>query len=272
MIKIKKRIKKKTEWIFGEIFYKEYPPLEKLFDELGGCNEDEQKTRIEEMNGFIDEMKNDEFKIICTIELLDEIAEMIEEKKMPLSNTSLLLKHMGYFNVLKGLFSAKTKNEICVPCLLKVAANKDESKETQKEVEMALLALSNVGACKIDKELYFREIKEIILYHQEHCNLSQLAYQGAAKSSGVEVDDLLKGGAIDAMMEEIQQPTLEDIYALHILKFFLNVSERSKEKTDNKMEKVKRKATKRKVCEKMEEEGYEDIITNEDFKMGFVVV
>eukprot|EP00770_Monocercomonoides_exilis_P000712 MONOS_703.1-p1 / transcript=MONOS_703.1 / gene=MONOS_703 / organism=Monocercomonoides_exilis_PA203 / gene_product=unspecified product / transcript_product=unspecified product / location=Mono_scaffold00011:252898-253649(-) / protein_length=184 / sequence_SO=supercontig / SO=protein_coding / is_pseudo=false len=34
---------------------------------------------------------------------------------------------------------------ICVSCLLKVALKKDENEETQKEVEMALLALGNSG-------------------------------------------------------------------------------------------------------------------------------
>ncbi|KAH7823790.1 uncharacterized protein MONOS_1871 [Monocercomonoides exilis] len=69
---------------------------------------------------------------------------------------------------------------ICVPCLLKVALNRKEDKDIQKEVEMALLALSSIyDHYEIERELYLNEIKEIIKYHQEHRNLTRLAYQSA---------------------------------------------------------------------------------------------
>ncbi|KAH7819009.1 uncharacterized protein MONOS_12071 [Monocercomonoides exilis] len=67
-----------------------------------------------------------------------------------------------------------------VPCLLKVALNKEENEETQKEVEIALLALSHISKfCEIKQELYLNGITEIIKYHQEHHNLTQLSYQRA---------------------------------------------------------------------------------------------
>ncbi|KAH7822492.1 uncharacterized protein MONOS_17670 [Monocercomonoides exilis] len=68
---------------------------------------------------------------------------------------------------------------IIVPCLLKAALNKEENEETQKEVELALLALSNIIYFKVCEELYLNEITEIIEYHQEHHNLTRLAYQSA---------------------------------------------------------------------------------------------
>eukprot|EP00770_Monocercomonoides_exilis_P007635 MONOS_7596.1-p1 / transcript=MONOS_7596.1 / gene=MONOS_7596 / organism=Monocercomonoides_exilis_PA203 / gene_product=unspecified product / transcript_product=unspecified product / location=Mono_scaffold00263:62540-63309(+) / protein_length=235 / sequence_SO=supercontig / SO=protein_coding / is_pseudo=false len=68
---------------------------------------------------------------------------------------------------------------ICLPCLLKAASKKEEDDETQKEVEMALLSLSNIPYFRFDKELYLNEIKEIILNHQERHNLTRLAYQSA---------------------------------------------------------------------------------------------
>ncbi|KAH7816323.1 uncharacterized protein MONOS_8994 [Monocercomonoides exilis] len=68
---------------------------------------------------------------------------------------------------------------ICVPCLLKVSLKKDEDEEILKEVELALLALSNIVLSEVPKELYLNEIKEIIQYHQEHHNLTRLAYQSA---------------------------------------------------------------------------------------------
>ncbi|KAH7826335.1 uncharacterized protein MONOS_17361 [Monocercomonoides exilis] len=45
---------------------------------------------------------------------------------------------------------------------------------------MALLALCHIGKCFIlDNELFLNEIKEIILYHQEHNNMTHLASQSA---------------------------------------------------------------------------------------------
>ncbi|KAH7821033.1 uncharacterized protein MONOS_17783 [Monocercomonoides exilis] len=66
-----------------------------------------------------------------------------------------------------------------VPSVLKVALKKEESEEIQKEVEIALLSLSNIGYCKVRQEQYYFEIKEILKYHQEHHNLTHLAYQSA---------------------------------------------------------------------------------------------
>ncbi|KAH7822662.1 uncharacterized protein MONOS_15130 [Monocercomonoides exilis] len=69
---------------------------------------------------------------------------------------------------------------ICVPRLLKAALKKEENDEAQKEVEMALLALRYICVYKfLRQKLYLSELKEIIKYHQEHHNLTQLAYQSA---------------------------------------------------------------------------------------------
>eukprot|EP00770_Monocercomonoides_exilis_P012267 MONOS_12209.1-p1 / transcript=MONOS_12209.1 / gene=MONOS_12209 / organism=Monocercomonoides_exilis_PA203 / gene_product=unspecified product / transcript_product=unspecified product / location=Mono_scaffold00659:25674-26405(-) / protein_length=181 / sequence_SO=supercontig / SO=protein_coding / is_pseudo=false len=160
-----------------------------LFSELEHCNEDEQRTKIGEMTEVMEEMNKKEFQSVFTTRMFDKIYKMIEEKKMSLKDSLLLLKHMGYCNVLKNMWSSgfndsemrrrfeqmifeeeKKKEEknkgllinlcecyislsynfpprllsICVPCLLKVAMNKEESEKAQKEVEMALLALSCV--------------------------------------------------------------------------------------------------------------------------------
>ncbi|KAH7832733.1 uncharacterized protein MONOS_10925 [Monocercomonoides exilis] len=272
----------------------------------------------------------------------------------------------------------KTMTNICVPPLLKVASNKDESKETQKEAETALLALGNVGDFIIPEELYLSEIKEIILYHQEHRHLTQIAYQSAWQflikrfvfdeslegvivnemhfvreaSKGLEklmkhedwkkkqkeakkekgigkepeeehmmmkwlfaigryltmcklwneesvllvdsivrllraardinmdmseccvnilygtvmnrtmkIEGILKGWSFDAVLEEIQSQTLNR-HLMKCLKFFLVISKRMKEKEKDEKEETKRKSTKKKVFVKMEEEGYEDIITS----------
>ncbi|KAH7828446.1 uncharacterized protein MONOS_15588 [Monocercomonoides exilis] len=73
----------------------------------------------------------------------------------------------------------ETVTEISVHCLLKVALSKEENEETQKEVEIALLALSCIELYNdVKNELYANGIKEIIQYHQKCGNLTRLAYHG----------------------------------------------------------------------------------------------
>eukprot|EP00770_Monocercomonoides_exilis_P014345 MONOS_14291.1-p1 / transcript=MONOS_14291.1 / gene=MONOS_14291 / organism=Monocercomonoides_exilis_PA203 / gene_product=unspecified product / transcript_product=unspecified product / location=Mono_scaffold00973:462-1681(-) / protein_length=365 / sequence_SO=supercontig / SO=protein_coding / is_pseudo=false len=197
----------------------------KLFDQLEHCNEDEQRKKIEEMDEIVDEMKKEEFESILKTELFNKMDKMIKERTLSWGNTILLLKHIGYYKVLKKIFlysfdysllskrmkemmideneKKKERNEkiltdicecyallievsipkklysIIVPCLLKVALKKDETDEAQKEVEMALLALGNIGNLEMKRELYLNEIADIIQYHQQHQNLTRLAYQSA---------------------------------------------------------------------------------------------
>ncbi|KAH7822461.1 uncharacterized protein MONOS_18637 [Monocercomonoides exilis] len=395
--------------------------ISNLFSELDIYKDEEQKQKIEELNEIIEGMNKEMFDSVFKTELYDKMNKMIEEKKMSMENAILLLKHIGYSNVLKNMWNScfhlsslgkklknmaeeeekkekEKRNEkllidfcecyillsilvnselilICVPCLLKAALKKEESEETQKEVEMALLALSNIGQFKeIEQKQYLKEIKEIIQYHQKHNNHIRLAYQSAwqffidrfysdkslervivnelhfareaareleeltkclnwknkfeemskeeanevlvirrwiqtleiffsscqlwneelvelfrsivrvfraakdnhreicywcifslrsaAENRNVEIDDLLKSGAIDAFLEEMHRRTLNEGMVYECLQFFTNVSNRLKEKKDNEMEEVKRKATKMEIFEKLEEEGYEDTITS----------
>ncbi|KAH7816578.1 uncharacterized protein MONOS_18202 [Monocercomonoides exilis] len=263
---------------------------------------------------------------------------------------------------------------ICVLRLLKIALKKEEDEITQKEVEMALIALNSIKFfnCKFEKGQFLNEIEGIVQYHQEHHNLTRIAYlsawqfliyrffndkslndvivnelhfvgearreleeqkkyvdwkrkedeneketkeefifsewigtldyffiscsswneeyvelirsfvqiyqaakeksreisywcicslRNAAKNEAIKVEDLLESGAVGAVLEGMQQPTLNDKIAFNGLKFLIRVSRRLKEKEKEEMEEEERKATKRKVFEKLEEEGYEDVIT-----------
>ncbi|KAH7817380.1 uncharacterized protein MONOS_12384 [Monocercomonoides exilis] len=393
----------------------------KLLDELEDRDGNEQRKKIDEMNVMIEEMNEKEFYSTFTKKNFDKINKMIEEKKLTLNRAILLMKHIGYWIKLKGLWrysfensslrkrfekimiveEEKKKEEkdeklfvdvcecyvlinystssellsICVPYLLKIALKKDESKETQKEVEMALLALNGFRYRIMPEEVYLKEFKDIIQNHQEHHNLTHLAYQSAwgflicrfledeklnnvivnelhiiieatkeleelarnvnwkkekeekrrgkevkevfiilrwfdiimdifhkcklwneefagligsitkllrssrdnygeiyrkciysfndaAENEAVKVDDLLKGEAIDAIMEENFRSTLDDEITSEILKFFQMISSRLKEKGKDKMEEAKRKSTKREIFDNLEEEGYEDIIAS----------
>ncbi|KAH7828829.1 uncharacterized protein MONOS_6165 [Monocercomonoides exilis] len=296
-----------------------------------------------------------------------------EKEKKEGKNEKLLVDLCECLFLLAGMFSSELFS-ICVPCLLKFALKKDEEEEIIKEVEVALLALSNIVFGEGTKELYLNEIKEIILHHQEHQNLTRLAYQSAwdflifrldndeslnevianelhfgrestkelevltrnvdwkkkeeemskeeanevllitgwmktiksyfdscklwneeyveligsvvqiyrtakdnyeeirywcvfslrnaAGNGFVPVDELLKSGAVDCVLEDIRKPRLNHEITYHSLTFFENISRRLKREKLEKMEEAKRKELKRKVLEKIEEEGYEDIITS----------
>ncbi|KAH7819560.1 uncharacterized protein MONOS_14524 [Monocercomonoides exilis] len=303
----------------------------------------------------------------------ERIEKMIAEenlKKKEEKNEKLLIDLCECYISLYYLLSPEIIS-ICVPCLLKVALKKEENEKTQKEAETALLALSNIKFDFLNQGQYLNEIKEIIKHHQEHRNLTRLAYQSAweflvtkflddgslkevivnelrfgreaarelealskcvdwkrkkevrgkekkeeiallrwlqalvvflsssklwneefieligsivqvfraarenkreisywcisslrnaAGNGFVPIEAFLKNGAINAVLEEFQRPTLDDEKAYECLKFFINASNRMEEKMDNKMVEVKRKITKKELFDKLEEEGYEDTI------------
>ncbi|KAH7823792.1 uncharacterized protein MONOS_1873 [Monocercomonoides exilis] len=76
--------------------------------------------------------------------------------------------------------ASKDTVAVSVRCVMKAAMSKEKDEKTQKEVEMALLALSNAKYFDCDNRVQFLdESVEIIKYHQEHHNLTRLAYQSA---------------------------------------------------------------------------------------------
>eukprot|EP00770_Monocercomonoides_exilis_P006169 MONOS_6139.1-p1 / transcript=MONOS_6139.1 / gene=MONOS_6139 / organism=Monocercomonoides_exilis_PA203 / gene_product=unspecified product / transcript_product=unspecified product / location=Mono_scaffold00189:72019-73460(+) / protein_length=285 / sequence_SO=supercontig / SO=protein_coding / is_pseudo=false len=244
---------------------REIPRKEKflyLLNDLRKFSEDEQKQKIEEMNELIDEMNEDEFENI----------------DMP----QKLLK-------------------VCMPCLLKVASNKERSKEARREGEMALITLNRIYSFEvIEKEMFLNEIKEIIQYHQEHHNLTWLAYQSdknecvdfiecitrlcrAARDTHAEIikkcfdifaeimkqlqlsviaNFFLKSDAFDLALGKILQSTLNDAISCGCMRFFLETSISLKSKMANETDEAKRKVIKKETLDKMEEEGYEDAIAS----------
>eukprot|EP00770_Monocercomonoides_exilis_P009664 MONOS_9616.1-p1 / transcript=MONOS_9616.1 / gene=MONOS_9616 / organism=Monocercomonoides_exilis_PA203 / gene_product=unspecified product / transcript_product=unspecified product / location=Mono_scaffold00403:1710-2760(-) / protein_length=301 / sequence_SO=supercontig / SO=protein_coding / is_pseudo=false len=295
-----------------------------------------------------------------------------EEKKKEGKNEKLLVDLYECYLVLIYDFTSEL-HSICVPLLLKAAMNKEERKGSQKDVEIALLALSCISENrKVPEELYLNEIREIIKYHQEHHNLTRLSYQSAwlflinrfgddnsleevvvdelhfaretareleeltrcvdwkkngeekkegkeviiigrwittlniyfkecqirkkehvviigcivqmlraakdnhreirekctkllitvSYNTAVEIEDLLKCGAVDVALGEIVRFDLIKSPVEDCLKFFENVCKRLKESKEKENEETKRKEMKRKVFDRLEEEGYEDgIIT-----------
>ncbi|KAH7825660.1 uncharacterized protein MONOS_4864 [Monocercomonoides exilis] len=127
---------------------------------------------------------------------------------------------------------------------------------------------SNFYLCSLLNEEYvglFSSIVQVFRAAKENfreiCCKSIDALRKAARNRTVKVEGLLKGGVIDIVLDEIYKQTMDDETAYNCLIFFMEVSLKLKIKTDDEMKEVKRKATKRKVFEKLEEEGYEDTIT-----------
>ncbi|KAH7818067.1 uncharacterized protein MONOS_5096 [Monocercomonoides exilis] len=115
-------------------------------------------------------------KMIC-----DEYSkkEGKNEKWMADLCESYLALHEDAFNFKEQMLA------ICIPCLLKVALRKEKNEETQNEVEMALMALCNFYQRDfIKKELFLVGMSNIIKNHQEHRNLTHLAYQSAWRRLG----------------------------------------------------------------------------------------
>ncbi|KAH7819319.1 uncharacterized protein MONOS_9721 [Monocercomonoides exilis] len=102
-----------------------------------------------------------------------------EEQKKEEKNEKLMIDLCECYISLRSGFPPELLS-ICVPCLLKIALKKEENEEIQKEVEIALMALRNVSDYHyVEQELYLNKITEIIQYHQEHRNLTRVAYQSA---------------------------------------------------------------------------------------------
>ncbi|KAH7832729.1 uncharacterized protein MONOS_10930 [Monocercomonoides exilis] len=148
--------------------------------------EAEQKQKIEEMNEIVDGMNEEEFEVVFNEEfsLLGGRFEqmIIEEEKKNEENEESLLVDLCECYLSLHYYSSEIGEiiSIIVPCLLKAASVKEENEEAQKEVEMALLALSNINECiEVKQELYLKEITEIIKHQQKHRNLTHLAYQSA---------------------------------------------------------------------------------------------
>ncbi|KAH7816656.1 uncharacterized protein MONOS_18687 [Monocercomonoides exilis] len=355
---------------FKSIFTKD------LFNKMGKMIE-EKKISMEiailllKHVGYCKVMKNIWIMHFKESLLKRRIEKMIadENEKKEEKNENLLVGLCECYLTLDCSFSNELLS-ICACCLLKVASKKEENKEAQKEVEMALLTLSYIDYfMKMQNELYLNRIKEIIKHHQEHHNLTLLACLSAwqflinrlpnnslekvivnelrlareaarelerlvkqmdlkrregktngkemkemvtlmrwlstlnvyfanftlknkelvglfryiiqvfraskdnfkeisvicisplisaANNRAVKVDYLLKGDVVDALLEEIQQPTQNYRLTYECMVLSLHISIRLGAENNEKIGKAKRKATKRKIFEKMEEDGYED--------------
>eukprot|EP00770_Monocercomonoides_exilis_P009834 MONOS_9787.1-p1 / transcript=MONOS_9787.1 / gene=MONOS_9787 / organism=Monocercomonoides_exilis_PA203 / gene_product=unspecified product / transcript_product=unspecified product / location=Mono_scaffold00417:23023-24348(+) / protein_length=411 / sequence_SO=supercontig / SO=protein_coding / is_pseudo=false len=125
--------------------------------------------------------KNDFSTGIWKIMLMKMI---IDEEKKEENNEKLLtdLSECYLFICDDESFESEVSLSTCVSLLLKCVLCEEKRRKTQKEVERALLALSNIpNNQNVMNEQYLNEIKEIIKQHQQNHNLTQLSYQSAWK-------------------------------------------------------------------------------------------
>ncbi|KAH7827953.1 uncharacterized protein MONOS_18577 [Monocercomonoides exilis] len=157
----------------------------------------------------------------------------------------------------------------------------EERGKEAKELLILMMWLETIRSyffsCKIWNEKYVGLISSIVQVlratkdnYRKYFNMCLCLLRKAAENEAVKVEDLLKGGAVDVVLEEIRRSKMDDEIAYYCLVFFLNIAERRKEEEENKMEEMKRKAMKMEIFEKMEEGGCEDTITSFHKKLYFL--
>ncbi|KAH7819668.1 uncharacterized protein MONOS_4890 [Monocercomonoides exilis] len=181
----KQKIEEINEMIF-EMTKEEFKSVftEELFDKMLKMIEEKKLSMENAMLllkhiGYCKKMKSIQIWSFNHSQLSKRIMKIIieeEKKKEEEKEEKLLVDLCECYISLYYLLSSEMIS-ICVPCLLKVALKKEENDEAQKEVEMALLALSCIDLHnKLDKELYLKETTKIIEYHRRHRNLTRLGY------------------------------------------------------------------------------------------------
>ncbi|KAH7816356.1 uncharacterized protein MONOS_15135 [Monocercomonoides exilis] len=149
--------------------------------------------------------------------------------------------------------------------------------ETKEEIVLyRWLRISEVyfRRCRLWNEEFVGFVSSIVhmfLASRNHCE--EIHYQciislyASTGNKAVKVEDLLKGKAIDAVLEEIHRPTLNDRITNGCLRFFMNISRRLKEddyddnnNNDDDEKEDEREKIKKEIFEKLEEEGYEDAV------------
>ncbi|KAH7818590.1 uncharacterized protein MONOS_17999 [Monocercomonoides exilis] len=150
--------------------------------------------------------------------------------------------------------------------LLREGLKKGESEDVQKDVDLALSALGNIKLSSIMKrEMYLNEITEIIKYHQAHHNLTHLAYQSAWQfltSRTVSVVDLLRGGAFELILGELPRLPYVDGLTFRYIRILKALPENLEEEMKEKKGDASLEICKREISEKLEEEGFEDILSS----------
>ncbi|KAH7819656.1 uncharacterized protein MONOS_17929 [Monocercomonoides exilis] len=156
--------------------------VERFFELISGLrnfNNTDQKVIIKELELVMKAMDKNELEGALTVGVFELMIFEEMSKKEGKSERLLIDLCECYY-----LLSDDNINEKMAPsitsCLLKVASNEERSINIQKEVEMALLALSEGSRGTLVKGSQpLEEMIDIIYHHNDHRNLTQLAFQSA---------------------------------------------------------------------------------------------
>ncbi|KAH7814866.1 uncharacterized protein MONOS_14832 [Monocercomonoides exilis] len=201
---------------------------------------------------------------------LNEIKEIITYHKEHRNLTCLAYQSIWNLNELHFLKEAAKELEELSKCVDWKKKEVEEISKEESKKELILMRWIEILEiyflyCNLWNEEYVSLFSSIVQVSRaarenkrEICYWCICSLRSAAKNRNVRVEDLLKGGAIDVVLEEMNQSTLDDAIIWNCLNFFLNISRRLKEKEDDEKEEEERKELKRKIFEKMEEKGFED--------------
>eukprot|EP00770_Monocercomonoides_exilis_P009699 MONOS_9651.1-p1 / transcript=MONOS_9651.1 / gene=MONOS_9651 / organism=Monocercomonoides_exilis_PA203 / gene_product=5' nucleotidase family protein / transcript_product=5' nucleotidase family protein / location=Mono_scaffold00406:16251-20821(+) / protein_length=884 / sequence_SO=supercontig / SO=protein_coding / is_pseudo=false len=103
------------------------------------------------MKILADKMDKDELKTVFTTELFNKIHQMIEKKKIDLENAILLLKHIGYYKVLKGISLDGFGISLLNRRFEKMIFEEDQKKEGENEK-----LLSDLCECYMSLSFFFQ--------------------------------------------------------------------------------------------------------------------
>ncbi|KAH7832412.1 uncharacterized protein MONOS_9324 [Monocercomonoides exilis] len=105
-----------------------------------------------------------------------------EDQKKEEKNERLLLDLCESHILLSERYISRESLKACLHCIMNVVLKKEENEEMKKDVEIALLGLSNSHILtEAENELDLYKITEIIKIHQHHRNLSLASFLSAFK-------------------------------------------------------------------------------------------
>ncbi|KAH7830070.1 uncharacterized protein MONOS_17071 [Monocercomonoides exilis] len=149
---------------------------------------------------------------------------------------------------------------------------KEEKGEKEEEEELDLLRWLRIletyfHLCKLwnDKNIVIiNRITQVLRaakdFSEKIVNDCISIFRTSTENNSMDIEFFVKGGAIDAILQEAVELNVIKVQKYCSVYFFKEICDRLKKKMDNKKEEPKQKEMKRKLFEKMEEEGYEDCI------------
>eukprot|EP00770_Monocercomonoides_exilis_P005605 MONOS_5577.1-p1 / transcript=MONOS_5577.1 / gene=MONOS_5577 / organism=Monocercomonoides_exilis_PA203 / gene_product=unspecified product / transcript_product=unspecified product / location=Mono_scaffold00164:36320-37700(-) / protein_length=439 / sequence_SO=supercontig / SO=protein_coding / is_pseudo=false len=107
--------------------------IAELLLELSNLTEDEQKQKIWEMNGLLDEMNEKEMEFVLKIAPLNIVSKMIGDHEIPVENAVMLLKHIGRCKMKNDFVMSYFDRSLLNRRLKMIIIEEDRKKEGKNE-------------------------------------------------------------------------------------------------------------------------------------------